>query len=528
MPKTYFCFQPIVYQSASASSTGSYSTGSGGNLSISLATTSTSARRSKNLYAVKLAIQAQSKREQEMNRLQRDHKSQTAVERPTTLHLKPVRTAAERHAHKTLEVNKSTIKAVVDKSNHRRSQSETNQPTYKKLRPRYLDPKQQTTYAVEAPQQAEAVVNMSSSEDSSTRNSKLALNKRLAITEASKSNMSRDSLASPTKPAVAAGPQCTVSTVSEVDLSIDSLGGSMHSSIKSLRSNKSVSQESLVRFNATVRAKNLNANRLRQPSNRLSSSNEHSPTSASTTSTNTATKNSRLSSIRSTASSTNDSALRRNTCQSTVPLRRSFVSAKSREILAAKQNAPTRNSTNKTTTNSDANSFTAATPSNKRPISYPTTLHLRRTAKLSPSQVEVNASPTSSNKFIRSQHPPIAPKHTKVDHHQASKTKPSQDTSSKCTVHRIEKSTTKSITKSIVATKYTPIRETGKTTSLVPKKKPSDNEIDVLTTLEDIPVVSRAATRVESKLERSSTFCKESSSLNTTTVAPSCEIVNNE
>lgn len=489
----------------------------------SLSTTSTSSvRRSKNLYAVKLAIQAQTKREQETIRLQREHKSQTTAERPTTLQFKQAQSAAERHAFKSLEVNKATIKAVVDKTHHRRSQSETIPPNkirQNEIRPRYLEPKPQIQPL--QTQNKEAVVSMSLSEDSSTKNSKLTLNKRLAITEASKSNMSRDSLSSPIKQVVTIGPQCTISTASEVDLSIDSLGGSMHSSIKSSRSNKSVSQESLIRFNATVRANNLSANRIRRPASNRLSSNEHSPASASTTTT--ASKSSRLSSINSTTGggSTKDSTTsRRNTPQSTVPIRRSFVSAKSREILAAKHNAQDSGVTIKDAISGD-NNASSATTSNKRSIIFPTTLHLRRTAKLH--QVDTNSSPTNATvKSIKSLNPPNIPKQTtRSDQPQTTiKTKPSQDSVSKPTVRRIDKSVVSKVdAKTVTSSKISRIKGTVKNTVPILKKTPKDIDLSSLN-VDDSPefVPPPAATRVESKLERSSTFCKESPMVNMGTV----------
>lgn len=475
--------------------------------------TSTSIRRSKDLYAVKLAIQAQSKREQEAYRLQGERKPQAAAERPTTLHLKPVRTAAERHAHRSLEVNKATIKAVADKTQqHRRTQSETHPPITNskadEIKPRYLAAKQQNQQL--NTKFNEIGVNMSSSEESSNRNPKPVLNKRLAINEVTKSNMSRDSLASPVKNAISTGPQCTISAASEVDLSIDSLGGSMHSSVKSSRSNKSVSQQS---FNASVRAKNLSAVQLRKTNNVLSS-NEHSPASVSTT----ATKSSRISSVNSTTSSSKGVALRKVPPQSTsVPLRHSFVSPKSREILAAKQNAPNRNTiTNKTSTDVNA---TSVANNSKRPLSYPTTLHLRRSAKLSPipSEGKASSAPVVSIKSTRSLHPPSASKQNKTDHQSSYKAKAVPDSIK--SVRRIEKSVIKVDAKSIVTTKNNRIKDTKKTAAIPTTiKTPIEIEMHTLPAYDDNSpefVSPLAATRVESKLERSSTFCKESSGLKT-------------
>lgn len=541
-----FHSQPLIYHSASASSVGSYSTNNGH--SSNSAATSSSAKRSKDLYAVKLAIQAQSKRS--------NHPHQP--ERPTTLHLKPdrqsARSAVERLTHhRSSQKEPSASTTAATTTQHRRTQSESHAKSSRlnDIRPRYLEPKLQVAQLPPLQQSASTtsavradVHHQSSSGDSSTRNSKLALNKRLVSTGSgvatatatnTKSSMSRDSLASPLKQPAAKGPQCKVSAASEVDLSIDSLGGSMHSSIKSSRSNKSMSQESLVRFNAEVRAKNLQANngasRLRQPIHQLllSSSNEHSPGSATT-----ATKSSRLSSVTSATSSCSprDVALHRNGLAASAPVRRSFVSAKSREILAAKQNAVNRTEPARSAT--VKSSSTGSVPT-KRPVSFPTTLHLRRTAKLSPSQADgaaTGASPATSTKSMKSPHPQVGTNRVKpADQH---KSKPKLEAFTKATVgRRIEKSSTKVDAKAMATTANNRIK--GSASKDTTKVKPAPLEIEL-----DVPIVNdadddddassenvapRAATRVESKLERSSTFCKDSSGLNPTVSAGDLKVL---
>lgn len=308
----------------------------------------------------------------------------------------------------------------------------------------------------------------------------------------------------------------------------------MHSSIKSSRSNKSISQESLIRFNASVRAKNLqansSANRLKKPvAQQLLSSNEHSPGSATT-----ATKSSRLSSVNSATTSScspRDATIQRNGLAVSAPLRRSFVSPKSREILAAKKGTINQTEPPRSTTIQSSSTSNAAM---KRPVSFPTTLHLRRTAKLSPSQVEVvGASPATSSKSLKSPFTPNGANRTKADQ---SKAKP-MSVSKTVAGRRFETQTPKVDAKTVTTSANNRIKGnvTKNTTVSAPKALKAPHEVklvippatDAEAADDDFEYVSpRAATRVESKLERSSTFCKDSTSeLDSTTAVVEMKIV---
>lgn len=490
-----FKFQSLMYEPTLVSRSGNNSTSTGCTSSSSAPSTSNAVRRSKDLYAVKMAIQQQSKREQEANRMQaaaqRTHQPLLAAERPTTLYLRPVRTAAERQANKSLEVNRATIQAIADNTNNRSSLGDhppsTDRRTMVDIRSHINEPKK-LSKSLES-HLLKSAVNASAVFEHSR-------NLKTANSDAPKSG--RDSSASGSKGSVTKLPQCKVDNASEVDISIDSLGGSMHSSIKSSRSNKSASQESLALFNATVRSKNLIANRLRQ-----------SPGSTTNTNTTTGSKSSRLSSLNSATSSPRDVAIRKNNLQVTAPARRSFVSAKSREILAAKQSASNNGEsiTHKVIGNGHKSSGSATNI--KRPVVYPTTLHLRRTAKLKTTNGEGT---TASSTVVLNK---LSAKHIEsTDQQPKIKTK---NPVSRQNARRLDGITSQSNANVIVAPSKIRINTTCKTNSVLSKKPTLTMEVRVSEELGHARASSRPADKVD-KLERSSTFCKESSGFMSLTV----------
>lgn len=289
---------------------------------------------------------------------------------------------------------------------HRRSQSETiNSKTAKverlsNVRPRYLEPK---TNHNKLPSNL-AVKAISHSSSDSSRNASPSSNrhhppmKRQQNKENDSTNMSRDSLASPAK----TNKLTKNKSSHDIDRSIDSLGESMLSSIKT---EKTLSQESIIvkrkdnlnkpslksisrsnpMINKQSSATTATTAKTRPLSNKLigkprplsgQTTNENSPSSVTT-------KSSRLSSL----SSPRD--VHKTLSQQTVPVKKSFLSAKSKEILAKKQSLNHTDSTR---------SVPAAVRSEKIPVNkslstsnvphskpnpFNTTLHLRRTAKVS-------------------------------------------------------------------------------------------------------------------------------------------------
>lgn len=264
-----------------------------------------------------------------------------------------------------------------------------------------------------------------SSSDSS-RNSSPALRRQIPkpktkLTHES-SNMSRDSLASPAKQN-----KCNYlnnnKAITDFDISIDSLGDSLHSSMKT---DKTQSHESLVRANrteSTIKSKLSNGSRLK-PAMKCPTINANKSTTTSTTqnspssvATSTKSGGGRLSSVTSAVSSPRDlyNGRRSISIPAAVPQQKSFLSAKSREILAAKRqtlnhaestksvpgsvNKSKMNVVNKSSSTTCVPAITAAA---KRPISFPTTLHLRRSAKLNANPVApVVVPPSNKNKIIR-------------------------------------------------------------------------------------------------------------------------------
>lgn len=381
------------------------------------------------------------------------------------------------------------------------------------IKPRYLEPRPQrnsstTTGAPKIPSTLTVKSKNLSSSDSS-RNSSPALKRPTGKPKKipnESTNMSRDSLASPAKQ----NKSIKNKAITDFEISVDSLGDSLHSSIKT---DKTHSQESLVKFGGSKRMtkpsaisntlalksnfsrsnpiinKEPAANNRLQPSsaanNKFGSKNktlssctstqENSPSSVATA------KSSRLSSITSAVSSPRESYSNRrslSTPQTTsAPPKKSFISAKSREILAAKKQTLNHAESTKSVPGLikerqqmhavNKSSSTSAMLS-KRPITFPTTLHLRRTAKLGESKGTNDESPVKA----------ASPKPLNGSNKTVPKTK-QPERKSKCIV-------------------------TAKNMINVEIEREEDHRS---------PSPPPRVIRIESKLERSSTFCKETSDI---------------
>lgn len=380
------------------------------------------------------------------------------------------------------------------------------------VKPRYLEPRPQRNSSSNtgAPKVLSTLTvkskNLSSSD--SSRNSSPALKRPTGKPKKmpnESTNMSRDSLASPAKQ----NKSIKNKAITDFEISVDSLGDSLHSSIKT---DKTHSQESLVKFGGSKRMakpsaisntsalksnfsrsnpiinKEPAANNRLQPSsanNKFGSKNkslssctstqENSPSSVATA------KSSRLSSITSAVSSPRESYGNRrslSTPQTTsAPPKKSFISAKSREILAAKKQTLNHAESTKSVPGLikerqqmhavNKSSSTSAMLS-KRPINFPTTLHLRRTAKLGESKGTYAESPVKA----------ASPKPLNGNNKTVAKTN-QPERKSKCIV-------------------------TAKNMINVEIEREEDHRS---------PSPPPRVIRIESKLERSSTFCKETSDI---------------
>lgn len=366
----------------------------------------------------------------------------------------------------------STIKKPENKRpaslGHRRSQSETiNSKTVKierlsNVRPRYLEPKSNhNKVANNLTVKAISHSSSDSSRNASPSNRHHPPMKKQQNKENDSTNMSRDSLASPAK----INKLTKNKSTHDIDRSIDSLGESMLSSIKT---EKTLSQESII----IKRKDNLNKPALKSISrsnpmiNKQSTttaaatkmrplSNKPRPLSGQTTNENSpssvTTKSSRLSSL----SSPRDV---HRTINQQIPVKKSFLSAKSKEILAKKHTLNHADSTRSVPAavrnekiSVNKSQSTSNVPHSK-PNPFNTTLHLRRTAKVEDEKV---IKKSGSNKSI-----------------------PAMNRNGKIVNGR-----------------------TGK----------SEKKIEKICVEIESDVEDRKPLRIDSKLERSSTFCKESS-----------------
>lgn len=553
--------------------------------------------RTQDLYQVKLAIQAHSKRVQEGNSYRpaanhaHDRQQAPANERhyQQTNHeaRAPERNGTGRHLCRrshdfigiklysyTGNVTKSSSKAQVPDlistikpktpvpirnptlSAHRRSQSETNKKANIKDKPianseasandktrnaevrsRYLEPKRtRAPIALKnhtnLPLRQRNISSSDSSRETSpigpvarrNKDANVPLTKKPIVVESI--TMSRDSLASPAKQnrlmKTASGVSCN-----DYDHSVDSLGESLRSSLKT---DDTKSQESLIQLEARKpkeivaskvnQAQRANVNKenvlILTPTVNHSIASRKAPASKKLTATNKAlstcqtnstssspasvTNKGRLSSTSSVSSPRDGQPKLRQTplgstaVTSAASVRRSFLSARSKEILAKKEASLRQSESAKSVPaairekiNGSVNkSSSTSSILNRRPNSMPvnTTLHLRRTARLSSTtSVASNASTASHNSLMN----------------------PTKSSAMKMVAQN---------NKEKKATRTAPVPATKTSTITVKATTTLKDERDLYDNGENsADIIIRPAGRVESKLERSSTFCKEVSDL---------------
>lgn len=356
------------------------------------------------------------------------------------------------------------------------------------VKPRYLEPKKPS-----APRDtALHVRNRSSSGSSRTSSPCISTTRRQeGLLQGGKKalsdsiTMSRDSLASPAKKMDKASRK-NASQENNERLSVDSLGGSMHSSIIT---NQTHSQESLVHNMArvgglnvvtTVAGKEQQRFRPSAPlkSNTASSVNSSTPSSISTL-------KSRLSANSSISSPRDGVKCRLTTPANPNPISltgkssskssvKSFLSARSRQILAQKKALSHSDSSKSVPAVIKEKSLEIHNPVNK---SSSTSNMLARPAAQ-------QRKPTKPSPAVTAQHPPAAAKTSVAAQHSLM-------------------NPTKSSAMKMVAQNNKTNREHSNREA---KKKPT-KDTDGSSNDESAP------TRIESKLERSSTFCKERSEL---------------
>lgn len=420
---------------------------------------------------------------------------------------------------------------------HRRSQSETTnnrtsskdrpaiqtdvpvieKPRLTEVKPRYLEPKRQRNTVLKNQTNLPLRPRNISSSDSSRTTSPVVANRRkepgLAIarkpTAAESITMSRDSLASPAKPnklnKATSGASCN-----EYDHSVDSLGDSLRSSLKT---DETKSQESLVvlelrkskenidngtvtlRGNTKVNKENMiivPAERHSIPGRKLlnkklagtSKALSTCQTASTNSSPSSVTNKGRLSSASSVSSPRDSHPKGRQIVPSSAAaankttVRKSFLSARSKEILAKKDSLKQSDSTKSVPMvireKINGSVYKSSSTSNiiRRPNAIPvaTTLHLRRSAKLSTSSSTSVAQNSLMNPTKSSSMKMVA-QNNKVNR------------------ERLDKK----------ATKVAKIEK-----DLYDDEDHNEEEAE--------QIIIRPV-RVESKLERSSTFCKEVSDL---------------
>lgn len=394
--------------------------------------------------------------------------------------------------------------------------------TLQDVKSRYLEQKRPTTAAVNSNDRDGQlkVRNRSSSGSSRTSSPCISASRRkdgVTLQNGQKAlsdsiTMSRDSLASPAKKNVNVSRK-TASREQNDQLSVDSLGDSMRSSIVSC--NKTASQDSLIRQHShkscdTKPAITSEKHHPNQPlksfcGNTVQKIFSQSPSLNSSTPSSIATLKSRLS-TNSTISSPRDNLKSRHPTPanpaplsikaSTPKAQKSFLSARSRQILAQKKSLSHSDSSKSVPSALKEEKSVTSTPVgvnksqstsnilNRRPNQFSTTLHLRRTAKVSPPPLSIyTGKPTTNNV----QHSLMNP--------------------------------TKSSAMKMVAQNNKLNREhsAGKEIKTAPLTKRFTTNLDDSGNCADVDEHQQTQTpqRIESKLERSSTFCKERSELPT-------------
>lgn len=326
--------------------------------------------RTNDLRQVKLAIQAHTRKFQGPPI---ENSNIPVIKKTSARPSSGVQNVVSINAH---PVTKSTTRTHIPeklKPTHRRSHSEEvagcingSKGKLNIIKSRYMEPKKPKTPVIEtrANNRLQLKVNHLSSSESSTRGSSPAFNRRQNNGVRKSSNLSLDSLQSPSKQRL----HLALKTKNDnLELSIDSLVDSMKSSMKT---EKTVSTESLVRRGRNLTDETKLKNDGRGKGLQRSQS---------------------------------------NTTQNLHPnnqIRKSFLSQKSREILAKRNHEDRKHSTN--SNSSVATKSTIPSPKvndiNKSSSSasltsmkkvFATTLHLRKTAKL-PDPAEIKKTPANN------------------------------------------------------------------------------------------------------------------------------------
>lgn len=432
--------------------------------------------------------------------------------------IKPERSASTSAVHRrsapaaTQHITKDRSTASVDTLMKKPS-------TLHEVKSRYLEPKRPVTAALASNNNKDAqlkVRNRSSSGSSRTSSPCISFNRykdgatlqngQKALSDSI--TMSRDSLASPAKKNEKS-PRKTASREQHDQLSVDSLGDSARSSNGSC--NKTASQDSLLRresHKSSDTAPTLSGEKphVNQPIKSISGNAVHklfsqSPSVTSSTPSSIATLKSRLS-ANSTISSPRDNLKTRHTTPanpaplaiktSTPKTQKSFLSARSRQILAQKKSL-SHSDSSKSVPSALKEKSNVSTPvgvnksqstSNiltRRPNPLSTTLHLRRTAKVSPPPLSIYTGKPAAN---NSQHSLMNP----------TKSSAMKMVSQNNKLNREHSAGNESKRKALPKRDLVDLNDSGNCAD-VDEQQPSQ--------------------RIESKLERSSTFCKERSEIPT-------------
>lgn len=418
---------------------------------------------------------------------------------------------------------------------------------YHDVKSRYMEPKRQPTLNNKDTLKVRARSSSGSSRTSSPIISSLIrdgnANQSCRKSMTDSTTISRDSLASPAKRSEKLHSNRNAAQHGDHErLSADSLGGSLHSSVIT---NKTVSQESLVKCDARrppaptsaeskITAKNNHEMVAATPASKktgppiVHGKNAQLKVCSTLISQTSSTVNSSTPSsmtVKSYLSSSNsinsprDVVNRLTTPANQVPLRKSaepkptiksFLSARSRQILAQKKSLSHSDSSKsvpavvKENANSNVVNKSNSTSNilNQKSKLVPTALHQRRTAKLSTAQSQPFSLPPTASAMSKN----------------TARTTPSLMNPTKSSSMKVATPNNKTITRTTEA--RSSARKYSNATAN-DEQQSHDNHCDgdddngSLNTNE--PDVSAAAQgrRVESKLERSSTFCKERSDINT-------------
>lgn len=329
--------------------------------------------------------------------------------------------------------------------------------------------------------------------------------------------MSRDSLASPAKKSDRLYMNRNAPQHGDPErLSADSLGGSLHSSVVT---NKTESQESLIKVDLRrppdgrvnkienqVHAKNVpvigkNAQLkvcsalISQTSSTVNSSTPSSMTVKSYLSSSNSINSPRDAIINRLTTPANQIPLKRST-ESKPPMK-SFLSARSRQILAQKKSLSHSDSSKSvpaviketisiSAPNAVNKSSSTSNILNQKTKNFPTTLHLRRSAKTITQQQSLPVNSVKSS--VRSSNPSLM---------NPTKSSALKMTTSNNKVNRENRA----------------VNERKQSSSSYENRPPSDGIYDSMNEADESEAVS--GRQVKSKLERSSTFCKERSDINT-------------